>query len=50
MMKVNEDNSLRTEWKKIKFIRPEFWELDILDFNKLDKFIEIWYKEANNIL
>jgi len=24
MMKVNEDNSLRTENKNIKFIRPDF--------------------------
>lgn len=50
MMKVNEDNSLKTGWKIIKFIRPDFWKLDILDFNKVDDFIEIWYKEANNIL
>lgn len=50
MMKVNEDNSLKTKWKSINFIRPNFWNLDIIDFNKVDDFVELWYKEASNIL
>ena len=50
MMKVNEEDSLRTKWKKIDLIRPNFWELDIMDFWKLDDFIELGYKEAKNSL
>jgi len=46
MMKSNEDSSLRTKWKNIFFLRPEFWNLDIADFNKVDEFIELWYSEA----
>lgn len=46
MMKVNEDNSLKTPNKNITFIRPDFWKLDIIDFNKVEEFIEIWYQEA----
>lgn len=50
MMKVNEDNSLRTINKNILLIRPDFWKLDMFDFAKIDDFIEIWYNEAKNIL
>ena len=46
MMKVNEDNSLKTADKNITFIRPDFWKLDILDFDKIDEFIEIWYNSC----
>ena len=49
MMKVNEDNSLKTPWKNIQFIRPNFWKVDILDFNKIDDFLEIGYKEAKKL-
>jgi len=48
MMKVNEDNSLKTKWKNIRFLRPNFWKLDIMDFNKVDEFIKIWYEEIKN--
>jgi len=46
MMSVNEKNSLRNIDKNIKFIRPDFWELDIMHFNKIDEFCEIWYRDA----
>ena len=49
MMKVNEDNSLKTVWKNITLIRPKFWELDIIDFNKVDEFVEIGYEECRKI-
>ena len=48
MMKVNEDNSLKTPNKNIKLIRPKFGKLDIIDFNKIDEFIYIGYKECKN--
>jgi hypothetical protein len=49
MMKVNEDNSLETKWKNIALIRPDFEGLDIMDFNKVDKFVDLGYREARNI-
>ena len=49
MMSVNEKNSLKNIDKKIKFIRPNFWELDIMNFNKVDEFVKIGYKEAKNL-
>ncbi len=49
MMKVNEDNSLKTPEKNISFLRPEFWNLDIIHFNKVDEFIELGYKQAEKI-
>jgi len=45
MMKVNEDNSLNTKNKNITLIRPNFGELDIMHFNKVDEFIDIGYDE-----
>ena len=48
MMKVNEDNSLKTPNKNITLIRPNFWNLDIIDFNKVDEFVEIGYEEMKN--
>lgn len=50
MMKVNEDQSLKISWKNIKLIRPDFWDLDILDFNKVNDFVELWYNESVKIL
>lgn len=50
MMKVNEDNSLKTIWKNIIFIRPEFWKLDIMNFWKVDEFIEIGYNSIKGKL
>ncbi len=50
MMKVNEENSLKTKGKNIKFIRPNFGTLDILDFNKLEKFVELGYEEGRGVL
>lgn len=47
MMKVNEDVSLKNSKKDIILIRPDFWKLDLMDFNKIDEFIEIWYNEIN---
>ena len=49
MMKVNEDNSLKTPNKNIKFIRPNFWKLDIMHFNKIDEFIKIGYRDAKKL-
>ncbi|MCD5380318.1 patatin-like phospholipase family protein, partial [Candidatus Gracilibacteria bacterium] len=49
MMKVNEDNSLKTPNKNITFIRPDFGKLDIIDFNKVDEFVEIGYKDAKKL-
>ena len=49
MMKVNEDNSLRTVWKNITLIRPDFWKLDIIDFGKVDEFVEIGYEECKKL-
>jgi hypothetical protein len=48
MMKVNEDNSLKTPNKNITLIRPNFWKLDIIDFWKVNEFIEIGYEEIRN--
>ena len=41
LMKVNEDRSLSTEWKKITLIRPSFWELDIADFDFVGEHLKI---------
>ena len=49
MMKVNEDNSLRTAWKNITLIRPNFRDLDIIDFGKVDEFVKIGYDECERI-
>lgn len=49
MMSVNEKNSLKTPNKNIKFIRPDFWDLDIMHFNKVNEFCEIGYKEAGKL-
>lgn len=49
MMKVNEDNSVKTPWKNVTLLRPDFWKLDVADFNKVNEFIEIGYKEINKI-
>jgi len=46
MMKVNEDNSLKTLNKNITFVRPDFKELDLLHFNKVDEFVEIGYENV----
>lgn len=46
MMKVNEELSLKIPWKNIELIRPDFWNLDIIDFDKVDEFVELWYNEA----
>ena len=50
MMKVNEDSSLKTTWKNITLIRPNFWDLDIIDFGKVDEFVNIGYEECKNNL
>jgi len=49
MMDVNEKRSLQTEWKNITFIRPEFLELDIADFDKVDKFVKIGYDACGDL-
>lgn len=46
MMKVNEDLSLKTKNKNIILLKPNFWDLDIIDFNKVDEFVDLWYNEA----
>jgi len=50
LMKANEDISLISVWKELHFLRPTFWDLDMLDFEKIDEFVEIWYNEAKNRL
>ncbi len=50
LMKVNEDVSLLTIGKNIKFIRPHFWDLDMLDFNKVDDFVKLGYESVKNVL
>jgi len=49
MMSVNEKNSLENTSKEVKFIRPNFWDLDIMHFNKINEFIEIGYNEAEKL-
>lgn len=49
MMKVNEDVSIKTPWKTVQLIRPQFWKLDIIDFNKVDEFVKIGYEECVSI-
>ncbi len=46
MMKVNEDDSIKTPWKTVQLLRPNFWKLDVADFNKVDEFITIGYNET----
>ena len=46
MMWVNEEKSLQTPGKNLKFLRPDFWQLDLMDFHKVDEFVEIGYKQA----
>lgn len=50
MVKINEENSLKTPWKTITLIKPCFWELDIMDFWKVKEFVELGYKEAKSSL
>ncbi len=50
MMKVNEDNSLKTTNKNIILIKPNFWKLDLMDFGKVDEFVKVWYLAIKNIL
>lgn len=50
MMKVNEEISLNIKAKNIDLIRPDFWDLDIIDFNKVPEFVELGYKETKNVL
>jgi len=49
MMSVNENNSLKSLDKNINFIRPDFWELDVMHFNKIDEFFEIGYRDAKGL-
>lgn len=49
LMKVNEDVSLNNSKKDIKLIRPDFWKLDLLDFNKVKEFMEIGYNEIKKL-
>jgi len=50
MMDVNEKRSLKTAWKNIVFIRPEFGSLDIIDFDKVDEFVQLGYDTCKNNL
>lgn len=49
LMKTNEDISLLTVWKNIKFIRPCFNWIDAIDFDKVDQFVELGYNAIRNI-
>jgi len=49
MMKQNEIKSLESKNKEILLIEPFFWDLDYYSFNKIDEFVEIWYKEINKV-
>jgi len=48
MMKVNEDRSFQTPWKSISLIRPNFWDLDIMHFSKVDEFEKIGYEAVKS--
>lgn len=50
MMKQNEIKSMETKNKNITLIEPSFWDLDYYNFNKIDDFVEIWYKEIKKII
>jgi predicted acylesterase/phospholipase RssA len=46
MMSQNEDKSIKSlNWKWI-IIKPKFWDLDYYDYDKIDEFVELGYKEA----
>ena len=50
MMKQNEDRSLNNSSKQILFIYPDYKNLDFYSFNKIDQFVDIWYKEFKKVL
>lgn len=50
MMKQNENRSIEKAWKNVKILTPDFWELDYYSFDKIDEFVELWYKLAKEQL
>lgn len=46
MMSINEERSMQVKDKNIVLIRPYFWKLDIIDFDKVDDFVELGYNES----
>lgn len=44
MMEQNEEKSLKTEWKNVLFVKPDFWNLDFFDFHKTKEFVELGYE------
>lgn len=50
MMKQNEIKSLESKNNNILLINPNFWELEYYNFNKIDNFVELWYKEIKKKL
>ena len=50
MMQQNEDRSVHDSKKNVTLLDPEFWDLDIYHFHKVDEMVEVGYKEATKIL
>ena len=50
MMKQNENKSIKDIKWKWTIIRPDFWNLDYRHYDKVNEFVEIWYKEAKKKL
>jgi NTE family protein len=49
MMKQNETRSIKYK-KNAIIIRPNFWDLDFQDYNKVDEFVELGYEAAKKKL
>lgn len=46
MMKQNEERSINYSDKNVILISPDYWDLEYYNFNKVDKFIEVWYESV----
>lgn len=50
MMELNEQRSIQKAGKNTQILRPNLWELDAADFDKVDEFVRIGYEEAKKHL
>jgi len=50
MMDQNETSSKNTPWKKVIYMRPDFWDLDYYSFDKSPEMIALGYSEAKKQL
>lgn len=50
MMKQNEIRSIENAPKWSIILNPNFWDLDYYSFDKIDEFVELWYKLAKEQL